>query len=306
MLRSVEEFLQSPFVDCEWSVRRSSVKGVYESLRENRQVRPGDSVASPKFSVWWADPFPFELSGRKYLLCEKWKRTSWKASIAVFHIAEDGDIEYLGVAISAPYHLSYPYIVRRGSEIFCVPEASRGGAVEIYRCEAPLEWKRCCTILDEPVIDPTIFKNNGSWWLAGLVRASPQKSGLWLWWSDNLFGPWKPHNGNPVATDPRTIRPAGTVVQADDELYRPSQDCRNEYGQKIIWNRIEQLDRRRYREVPTGSIEPWSDSEGWSRVHTIGVSPEQAFLDFGRDRVSLARAVGLTRYKLRSAVDRVL
>ena len=61
---------------------------------------------------------------------------------------------------------------------------------------------------------------------------------LHIWWSDDLFGQWRPHAANPVKIDARSARPAGTPFVHAGTLYRPAQDCSHTYGGAVAICRV--------------------------------------------------------------------
>jgi integrase len=59
--------------------------------------------------------------------------------------------------------------------------------------------------------DATILKHENHWWLVATRGVPPSsQSALCVWWAKDLAGPWCPHPMNPVKTDPRSSRLAGT------------------------------------------------------------------------------------------------
>jgi hypothetical protein len=72
---------------------------------------------------------------------------------------------------------------------------------------------------------------------------------LFIFYSDALAGPWRPHPDNPVKSDCRSARPAGRIVRRGDRLFRPAQDCEEAYGSGIVWHEILELSPTRFHEV---------------------------------------------------------
>ena len=74
----------------------------------------------------------------------------------------------------------------------------------------PDRWERTGTLLEVPVVDPTVVEWDGRWWLFGGRRDRDANTELWLWSAASLFGPWTGHPQNPVKIDVTSSRPAGT------------------------------------------------------------------------------------------------
>ena len=80
---------------------------------------------------------------------------------------------------------------------------------------------------------------------------------LFLFYADDLFsGDWKAHPQNPIISDVKSARPAGSLFVKDGKLIRPSQDCSKGYGHGIDLNEIEVLSETEYRERRILSIRP--------------------------------------------------
>jgi hypothetical protein len=84
---------------------------------------------------------------------------------------------------------------------------------------------------------------------------------LFLFHSDRLLGGhWNPHPANPIVSDIRNARPAGSLFVKDGKLIRPSQDCSEAYGHAIHLNEIEALSETEYCEKTLLTLDPdWDD-----------------------------------------------
>jgi hypothetical protein len=91
---------------------------------------------------------------------------------------------------------------------------------------------------------------------------------LHLYHAPTPMGPWTPHRRNPVVSDVRSARPAGTLFQRSGAWYRPSQDCSRSYGSALNIQRILRLDESTYLEETVGRVAPdWAP--GLTGVHTV-------------------------------------
>src|SRR5690606_10939794 len=92
---------------------------------------------------YYADPFPFRHAGRDYLFFEDLDHKTNKGIISVVEFGEDGLPGPAVPVIEEPWHLSYPFLIEAGGEIWMIPEASLSGEVSIYRAvEFPHRWER--------------------------------------------------------------------------------------------------------------------------------------------------------------------
>jgi hypothetical protein len=230
-----------------------------------------------------ADPFPVERNGRTYVLCEYFDYRT-KGSIAVLDITDPSKPSLPKVVIELPYHVSYPYIVQHDGQIYCIPETAEAGEVYLYRAlDFPYKWAREAVLIrDFAAVDNTVFYHDGRWWL--LCSAKGQTHNLFVWYSDDLHGPWTPHATNPVKTDIRSARPAGTPFVYQSQLYRPAQDCSLTYGRRIIINRVEQLTPTEFEEKQSRIIEPSHDSPYPEGMHTVSAHDNITMIDGKRFR----------------------
>ncbi len=98
-----------------------------------------------------------------------------------------------------------------------------------------------------------------------------------IWYADDLLGPWRPHDGNPVKTDVRSSRSAGTPFAHEGHLYRPTQDCSRTYGARVVLNRVNKLTPEEFVEEAVREISPIAPySDG---VHTLSSCGEMTLID---------------------------
>lgn len=226
----------------------------------------------PPRDVFWADPFPVERDGTRYVFIEEATFTPRRGHLSVLTLSADGQAEACATILKTPYHLSYPNVFRHGGEWYMMPESGEDKTLQIYRCTAwPDQWAWQQNVLEGiAVYDGTLLEHGGRWWLFATVQhfeaASPNVF-LHLWYADSPFGPWQPHAANPIVSDVRSARPAGQFFEHEGVLYRPSQDCSTHYGHGLRINRVDQLDLDGYRETAVTAHAPWApDIDG---VHTV-------------------------------------
>jgi hypothetical protein len=102
---------------------------------------------------------------------------------------------------------------------------------------------------------------------------------LFLFYTNDLFsGQWAPHPQNPVISDVKQARPAGSIFLRDGKLLRPSQDCAKMYGYGFDLNEIEILSETEYRERKISSVRP-----NWDRkilaTHTFATCGNLTVID---------------------------
>lgn len=220
---------------------------------------------------YFADPFPFTDNGRTYVFCEEYPYATRKGIIAVFEII-GGKPTNPRPVLERPYHLSYPFVFRRGSEIYMIPETSSVGRVELYRAETfPNRWAFERVLVDNVIAsDATLVTWQGGDWLFASIAGEGASTwdALGLFYAHGLFGEWRAHPLNPVLIDAGAARPGGAMVVLHGRLRRIAQDCRRLYGGGIALADVELLDPENYSQIVRAVLGPphGSNAQG---AHTL-------------------------------------
>ncbi len=283
--RLVSHAVEQAFTRPRWSVAIQPIDDV---------VPATDTVASAD-TEWIhepdtiADPWLLERDADTYLFVER-QRIGQHGVIAVARIGEDGHPEPLHDALVTDRHLSYPTVFEDAGDTWLLPESASTRKIQLFRAEEfPQRWSSPTTLINDIVAyDPTLHRNDDGYWLFACVSrfGLGHDDELWLFHSNALTGPWRPHPDNPVVEDPRRARPAGALFFAEGRLVRPSQDGSERYGKRIVLNEVLELNERRYRECQIATIEP-SWSPGLLATHTISRAGKWQALD-GAHRVLAA------------------
>ncbi|MBX2980205.1 MAG: hypothetical protein KF905_12990 [Flavobacteriales bacterium] len=242
---------------------------IHELLREspNLNVRWLPAPAAGQFR---ADPFGYtDAEGRINVLHEKYEHSTGLGEIARLRPKADNILKRSRSMLATGKHLSYPYVVQHAGAVYVVPEQAAEGTVQLYRVSAdndalePLQ-----VLLHEALYDPTLIQHAGRWWLFG-SKAPLTNTGLYLYHSERLEGPYTPHPQNPVKLDVRSARPAGTPFVHQGELWRPGQDSSLTYGGRIAMNRVLELSPTRYVEETVQYVGPIQHCAWDKGLHTL-------------------------------------
>ena len=174
------------------------------------------------------------------------------------------------VVLKQPFHMSYPFILRKDDgDIWIAPEASQSGNLFYYSMNQRSEMLENQRLLvNEPLLDSTIVKYNGQWWLFCTKRGDASNRDLFIYYSGNPEGPWMPHAKNPVISDMAMARPAGYFVEDGEVLYRVIQKCDRHYGEAINISKVMKLSTTEYEEVFVKELRAQKDEYDHS-FHTI-------------------------------------
>src|SRR5262249_59984970 len=131
----------------------------------------------------------------------------------------------------AAVHGSYPFLLQHTNKVYCVLEAFGSMEIALFvGVDFPLRWKKIATLVpDVAGVDPTLFPHNGRWWLAYTDGQQLANVNLFLYYADQLTGPWKHHAYNPVKTDIRSARPEGTPFIVEGRWFGPATDTSPTY-----------------------------------------------------------------------------
>jgi hypothetical protein len=250
---------------------------IYEPIHIFLNVLPRPKInwlPIPRKGTFLADPFGIVRDGKLIVFYEYFNYHSQKGSIYKldFDTINGKMLNFRTQSvIESQGHISYPYIIEYQGEVYCIPETYMKREVGLYKATSfPDRWEKICTLINDiPAVDPTVFQYNGYWWLMCTNQDEGENNKLFAWYAPNLFGPWKPHAGNPIKTDLASARPAGTPFIYNNSLYRPSQDCSKTYGGRVIINRIIRLTTTEFQEEVAAVVNPFSDCLFSDGLHTL-------------------------------------
>jgi hypothetical protein len=236
----------------------------------------------PPKDRFWADPFALQKDGRNFIFFEELPFAAGKAHISVIEVDRAGRASMPRKVLERDYHLSYPFLVEEGGELFMIPETAGNRTVEIYRCvEFPAKWRREKVLLDGLwCADATLHRDAGRWWMfvnTGDDRAEIHDE-LHLFSSPRLLGHWKPHPRNPVKSDTRSARPAGNLYREGAALYRPAQICAPIYGAGVALQRVTRLTPHEYAEAEERRIAP-APGAPFLGIHTLNRAGDLSVAD---------------------------
>jgi hypothetical protein len=241
---------------------------------------------------FWADPFVVEHAGRPWAFFEEYSYPQRRAHISCAEIAADGSfLSPTRCLVNDRYHYSYPHVFRAGGDLFMVPESYDSNTVDLYRCEDfPAKWELVTTLFRGRFVDTSIWQHDNTWWLMTTTADPDARSGiLLLFYSDAVTGPWHFHPANPISTDIRNNRNAGSVFATESYLVRPSQNCAGLYGRDLSLNQITELTKERYAERRLLTLEP-DPSSAINGIHTYNWCGKVELID-GQTTTPLRRVL---------------
>lgn len=260
------------------------VAGLRGAERQRAALESATWMAPPK-GQFYADPFGTQLSDRKTLRLFfelfDWKLRRGEIATALYDGANFGPSKSV-LALST--HLSYPYVLDRNGNTFIVPENAEAQEVSAFRLNHDGSVIRDSVIFPHSdLIDATFVQWAGKMWAFATKDAGVENTHLYLFYADISEALWREHPLNPVKTDIRSARPAGTPFVHNGTLYRPGQDCASHYGAAVTVNEVITLSETEYVEVEVSRVEPLSSGAYTYGLHTLSQVGKYTLIDGSRN-----------------------
>jgi len=192
-----------------------------------------------------ADPFITGFTDGVFLFYEMVCKGNPHGRIGVSAYDDETDQwRFLGVALSEPFHLSYPHVFSHDGEMYMLPETKQAREVRLYKAsEFPLHWELEQVLLSNiKRVDPSIIRHENRWYLF-----ASRKRKLDLFVSDSLTGVWTKHPRSPVKRR-NHARNAGRILSYGGNLYRFAQEQVEGYGSRVYAYHIMEMSPTSYRE----------------------------------------------------------
>ncbi len=217
-------------------------------------------------AVFVADPFVIKDDNKYTMFFEVLERTDDKGVISYAQSTDGKKWKYGSVIINEDFHLSYPYVFKWEDEFYMIPESYQDLSVRLYKAtDFPSKWEYQGNLISGfPIVDSSIFRHNEKWWL---FVSDISDSVLNLYYSDDLFGDWKPHKMNPIVKNSKHYaRPAGRVICRNNKVYRLAQDVVPVYGTQVFAFEIIELTETTYAEKMIKEPITKKSGQGWNAV----------------------------------------
>ena len=250
-----------------------------------------------------ADPFAFQRGDATHVFVEAFDYRTKHGVIEHHEFGPSFVWREKHTVLARPFHLSYPFIVEDGGEVYMIPESQRQGEIALYRARKfPGGWVRETSLLRGVAgAEASLIRHDGLWWMFFTIvgpQARDQRE-LHVAHAKQLTGPWVLHPQNPIVEDRAGARPGGTpFVTPDGKVILPVQDCSQTYGGAIRFLRFTTLNPGRIETehlaaTLTGALVSDTHRDG---LHTLAACGDVTLIDTKRIMRPWARyAVDLKR-----------
>lgn len=275
-----------------------------ESFLKPHDLPAATWLPSPSSRHYVADPFGLPDGGSPVLLVEAFDYLRRRGHVAAISTSSAGPVD-LQPVFPPDGHMSYPYMFTWRGDVYCTPESCAQRSVTLWRAvDFPHEWKRICTLVDDfPAADPSVVRHEGRWYLFCTDDDLGTDSNLHIYHAEELTGPWHPHVLNPVKTDARSARPAGTPFRVDDRLCRPAQNGSARYGGALVVNEVTALTPTTFDETVIARVGPDPNGPFPKGLHTLAAVGDKTVIDGKRETLVPQSLIGRAMVLLSHARD---
>jgi hypothetical protein len=189
-----------------------------------------------------ADPFIIDINGRNFIYFEEHSFWKGRGELMVMDKLDFKNKNKVSGIVPQSIHLSYPYVFKADSKLYCIPETSAAKEIGLYEVDVhnPHKFQKIKTVVSgKSFVDSSIISYKNKYWL--FTSISGKQGQLYIYYSDTLEGEFKPHSLNPITVEPNVSRSAGRLFMVDQKLYMPSQNPKKCYGGSITINEITQI-----------------------------------------------------------------
>lgn len=190
---------------------------------------------------WYADPFILDYNEDVIeLLVEEWRYKNRKGRIARLVIDRHSyELKEEHIILDLNTHLSFPFIQRKGDEIFVCPENSASGGWHQYKYDRSNDRLiKTKTILNEPLTDAISTDMLGVELVFSTIIPNSNGSILNVYGSDG-------GKKQEIVFPSNIARGAGDWFRVGDAVYRPAQNCNGSYGRSVIVQKVIKDDNER-------------------------------------------------------------
>jgi folate-dependent phosphoribosylglycinamide formyltransferase PurN len=267
-------------------LRWQIIHSKYDTESSNKKVLSQYKLIPPKDREW-ADPYIISKDTYFYIFLEEKLINKKNAHISVIRSDFKGQfIDQKPIPILVEnVHLSYPFVFPYLGEYYMLTESSESRLLNLYKAESfPLKWNKIKTIISDMMIyDPTLYQHSdGIWYLFCTAKHKNVYSSnayLHIFYTDDLLNKeFTPHPMNPIYSDVRCSRSAGSIMHIKGKTYRPYQICAPFYGNGMNYAEVKMLSTTEYQEELLDSFEYFQGLD-LKKSHTLNSSEEFVVTD---------------------------
>lgn len=226
---------------------------------------------------WYADPILFKNGDSIYLFTEAFCNISQKGCLALSKF-NNGEFSSPKIIMKRSIHLSYPCVFEYNNNVYMIPETGQKGTLELWKGSRDLEeWSKCTDLLTHVrYADTTVYVKDEKVYLFSYEEGKHYKTHIFLL---NMLD-FSIEKIEEIDHDKNIYRPAGKFFTCEEKLYRPVQYNVNNYGEKILINKIISLQPFREEYCREIKAEDFREELIGLNTHTYSVLGEMESADY--------------------------
>lgn len=299
----IKKMLKSIFYIDFWNI--GIVKAPIQAFLDPSTLPPVHWFPNLPKNKFIADPFGIKRGDELHIIYEDFLYKEGIGTIGSLTYKQD-KFSMSSIEIREPFHLSYPFTFEYENNIYTIPESYQAKQVRLYRAlNFPHEWVIDSILIDEYAgIDNTLFSHDGYWWMFSTDKQDGVHHNLKIFYAEELFGEWHPHPKNPVKTDIRSARPAGSMFHHQGSIFRPSMDYSEKIEGRITINKIKKLSTTDFSEEAYCLVNPFPETFFSDKVHTLCEAGDYTIVD-GAKELLIFNNLHAFSYKLHKLWGRI-
>lgn len=199
-------------------------------------------VTNPyKDSCWFADPFILDVTDEYiFLLVEEMRYAVHKGRIAKLTInRKTMAIEKMDIILEEATHLSFPNIWRVGKDVYVYPENHDSGKLNLYKLvDDATRLEKVKVLCEAPLTDAVMTDLFGEQQVFSTKMPNPNGEEMYVYTLDRKLDIVDTQS---VRLDDKHARMAGQFYEYEGQIYRPAQDCNEQYGGAVIIDEVEKV-----------------------------------------------------------------
>lgn len=228
-----------------------------------------DSLLQGKADIHWmkhdykdrffADPFILSVEEAEIkVLVEEFEYRRWKGNISLLVVnRKDFSLKRKKTLIELKTHLSFPFIMRNGLNVYIIPENSASGRLTAWKYDVVNEAVEKESILTEmPVIDPLVYRCDNKFLLLGSLRGKNENGEIYQWESNEMLTGYKLVQPDAIKSDIRSSRRGGDFFRIEGQLYAATQCCEHSYGEALNICKVNGLEKELLKETVVATLRP--------------------------------------------------
>lgn len=233
---------------------------------------------------WLADSLLYEDTDGAWLFAEAFDVNKGYGKLAVLPF--DGNtFSNFELILDTGSHLSYPFVFKRDSTRFMIPESSAAQEIALYAAvDFPFGWRKIATLLEGPYVDTTVYED-GSGHIFGYSYQIDSKE--FIRFSLDMVSFALTVEQCVHDTD-GLLRPGGRVFYENGQWLFPSQNNRYFYGQSLLLRNLSS--ECILHELLPENVKS-ADGRAFRRLHTYSRTASFEAVDLSDYRFSLAKPV---------------